>query len=162
MLPAGEQGGVILDAGRMSYGTGARQDFGAHYQRSSSRRANSYTMVGGAFVACLMLGCAWTVYANVFGASVYPAEIVGNFDVAVIKRSPAPVVQSAAPAFDEVFAALSAPAPLSSAPVNLTLGPSLTFNDRFAASSPQGEAPRPPPAGRPSATLAPAPPPQRE
>jgi hypothetical protein len=100
-------------------------------------------MVGGAFVACLMLGCAWTVYANVFGASVYPAAIVGNFDVAVIKRSPAPAVPSAAPAFDDVFAALSAPAPLSSARVNLTLGPSLTFNDRFAASSPQGEAPRP-------------------
>src|SRR5882724_11282525 len=136
MLPAGEQGGVILDAGRMSYGTGARQDFGAHNQRNSSRRTNPYTMVGGAFVACLMLGCAWTVYANVFGASVYPAAIVGNFDVAVIKRSPAPAVQSAAPAFDEVFAALSAPAPLSSAPVNLALGPSLTFSDRFAAPSP--------------------------
>src|SRR5882757_5169591 len=111
MLPAGEQGGVILDARRMSYGTGARQDFGAHNQRNSSRRTNPYTMVGGAFVACLMLGCAWTVYANVFGASVYPAAIVGNFDVAVIKRSPAPAVQSAAPAFDDVFAALSAPAP---------------------------------------------------
>ena len=150
----------------MSYGTGARQDFGAHYQRSSSRRANSYTMVGGAFVACLMLGCAWTVYANVFGASVYPAEIVGNFDVAVIKRSPAPVVQSAAPAFDDVFAALSAPAPLSSAPVNLTLGPSLTFSDRFAASSPQGDAPRPqpvsPPADRQVAALAPPPSPDRQ
>ena len=84
MLPAGEQGGVILDARRMSYGTGARQDFGAHKQRNSSRRTNPYTVVGGAFVACLMLGCAWTVYANVFGASVYPAAIVGNFDVAVI------------------------------------------------------------------------------
>jgi hypothetical protein len=150
----------------MSYGTGARQDFGAHNHRNSTRKANRYTVVGGAFVACLMLGCAWTVYANVFGASVYPAAIVGNFDVAVIKRSPAPVVQSAAPAFDEVFAALSAPAPLSSAPVNLTLGPSLTFSDRFAASSPQGEAPRPqpvsPPADRQVAALAPPPSPDRQ
>src|SRR5882757_198103 len=166
MRPAGEQGGVILDAGRMSYGTGARQDFGAHNHRNSTRKANRYTVVGGAFVACLMLGCAWTVYANVFGASVYPAAIVGNFDVAVIKRSPAPVVQSAAPAFDEVFAALSAPAPLSSAPVNPTLGPSLTFSDRFAASSPQGEAPRPqpvsPPADRQVAALAPPPSPDRQ
>ena len=145
----------------MSYGTGARQDFGAHNHRNSSRKANPYTVVGGAFVACLMVGCAWTVYANVFGASVYPDAIVGNFDVAVIKRSPAPAVQSAAPAFDDVFAALSAPAPLSSAPVNLTLGPSLTFSDRFAASSPQGEAPRPqpvsPPADRQVAALAPSP-----
>jgi len=157
MLPAGEQGGVILDARRMSYGTGARQDFGAHNHRNSSRKANPYTVVGGTFVACLMVGCAWTVYANVFGASVYPEAIVGNFDVAVMKRSPAP----AAPAFDDVFAALSEPAPLSSAPVNLTLGPSLTFSDRFAASSPQGEAPRPqpvsPPADRQVAALAPSP-----
>jgi hypothetical protein len=163
MLTAGEQGGVILDAGRMSYGTGARQNFGAHHHRKSSRRTNPYTMVGGVFVACLMLGCAWTVYANVFGASVFPDAIVGNFDVAVIKRSPAPAVPSAAPAFDDVFAALSAPAPLSSAPVNLTLGPSLTFSDRFAAASPQGEAPRPqpvsPPADRQVAALTPTPPP---
>src|ERR1700704_6230091 len=162
MLPAGEQGGVILDARRMSYRTGARQDFGAHKHRNSSRKANRYTVVGGAFVACLMVGCAWTVYANVFGASVYPDAIVGNFDVAVMKRSPAP----AAPAFDDVFAALSAPAPLSSAPVNLTLGPSLTFSDRFAASSPQGEAPRPqpvsPPADRQGAALAPPPSPDRQ
>ena len=145
----------------MSYGTGARQDFGAHKHRNSSRKANPYTVVGGAFVACLMVGCAWTVYANVFGASVYPDAIVGNFDVAVMKRSPAPAVQSAAPAFDDVFAALSAPAPLSSAPVNLTLGPSLTFSDRFAASSPQGEAPRPQPVSAPAdrqvAALAPSP-----
>jgi hypothetical protein len=124
-------------------------------------------MVGGAFVACLMLGCAWTVYANVFGASVYPAAIVGNFDVAVIKRSPSPAVPSAAPAFDDVFAALSAPAPLSSTRVNLALGPSLTFNDRFAASSPQGEAPRPQPVSPPAdrqvaAALTPPPSPDRQ
>jgi hypothetical protein len=161
MLPAGEQGGVILDAGRMSYGTGARQDFGAYDHRNSSRKANPYTVVGGAVVACLMVGCAWTVYANVFGASVYPAANLGSFDVAVIKRQAAPAVPSAAPAFDDVFAALSAPTPLSTAPVKLTLGPSLTFSDRFAASSPQGEAPRPqpvsPPADRQVAALAPSP-----
>src|SRR6202171_1841463 len=136
MLPAGEQGGVILDARRMSYGTGARQDFGAHNHRNSSRKANRYTVVGGAFVACLMVGCAWTVYPNVFGASVYPAAIVGDFDVAVTKRSPAPAVQSRAPAFDDVFAALSAPAPLSSGPVNLTLGPPQAPRTRATARSP--------------------------
>jgi len=146
----------------MSYGTGARQDFGAYNHRNSSRKANPYTIVGGAFVACLVLGCAWTVYANVFGASVYPVANLGNFDVAVVKRQATPAVPSAAPAFDDVFAALSAPAPLSSAPVNLTLGPSLTFNDRFAASSPQGEAPRPPPADRQVAALAPPPSPDRQ
>ena len=30
------------------------------------------TFFGSAAVACLVLGCAWTVYANVFGASIYP------------------------------------------------------------------------------------------
>ena len=146
----------------MSYGTGARQDFGAYNHRNSSRKANPYTIVGGAFVTCLVLGCAWTVYANVFGASVYPVTNLSNFDVAVVKRQATPAVPSAAPAFDDVFAALSAPAPLSSAPANLTLGPSLTFNDRFAASSPQGEAPRPPPADRQVAALAPPPSPDRQ
>jgi hypothetical protein len=106
-------------------------------------------------IGCLVLGCAWIVYANVFGASVFPAATGDKFDVAQVRRAPAPVARSAAPVFDEVFAALPAPEPLISAPVGLPAGPSLTFNDRFAAASPQGEAPKPVPPDRQVAALAP-------
>jgi len=100
-------------------------------------------MCFGVSVAGVVLACGLTVYANVFGASVYPTAAGENFDVAVIKRPSAPAVRHAPPAFDEVFASLSEPAPLISAPVSLPAGPSLLFDDRFAASARQGEPPRP-------------------
>ena len=100
----------------MSYGTRARHDFVAHSHRSPSRNISPYAMCSGVAVVGAVLACALTVYANVFGASVYPAAAGGDFDVAVIKRSPAPAVQNTTPAFNEVFAALSEPAPLISAP----------------------------------------------
>ncbi len=145
----GEKGGSILDAGRMKYTTHARRDLAAHHHRKSSRNTNSSTIVGGTAVACTVLASAWLVYANVFGASPYPTADNGrytadtaNYDVAVVKKAPAPAVRGASPAFDDVFAAVSAPAPLSAAPASLSSGPSLTFSDRFAASAPQGEASR--------------------
>ncbi len=137
----GEQGGASLDARRMSYRTRAPNNSAARNHRNSSGKTNPYIMFGGAVVGCLVLGCAWIVYANVFGASVYPTATGGNFDVALVKRAPAPAVPNP-PVFDEVFA-LTSPTPLISTRVGLRLGSSLTFDDRFAAASPQGEAPKP-------------------
>jgi hypothetical protein len=139
----------------MSYRTRAPNNSASRNHRNSSGKANPCIVFGGAVVTCLVLGCAWIVYANVFGASVFPATTGGKFDVALVRRAPTPTVRNAPPAFDDVFAALSAPAPLSSAPVRLTLGPSLTFDDRFAAASPQGEAPNPVPPDRQVAAIAP-------
>ena len=169
--PCGKRGatkvGNILGAGRMNCQWACISMICAAYNhRNSSRKANRFTIFGGAAVAGIVLACGWMVYANVFGASVYPTVAGGDFDVAVVKRTPAPVARRATPAFDDVFAALSVPAPLSSAPVNLPLGPSLTFDDRFAAASPQGEASRAAeakPEARPApnrqvAALAPVPP----
>jgi hypothetical protein len=141
----------------MSYPTRAPNNSAARHHRNSSGKSNRYFVYGGAVVAILVLGCAWIVYANVFGANVYPTATSGNFDVTLIKRTPAPAVRNAPPAFDDVFAALSAPGPLSSAPVRLTLGPPLTFSDRFAAASPQGEAPKPAPPDRQVAAITPPP-----
>jgi hypothetical protein len=139
----------------MNYSTRTSYDFAAYNHRNSSRKVNTYTIFGGAAVAGIVLACGWMVYANVFGASVYPTVAGGDFDVAVVKRTPAPVARRAPPAFDEVFAALSVPASLSSAPVNLPLGPSLSFDDRFAAAAPQGEASRSAEAARPEVSPAP-------
>jgi Tlde1 domain len=136
----------------MSYRTRAPHNSAARNHRNSSGKTNPYIVFGGAAV---VLGCAWIVYANVFGASVFPTTADSNFDVTLIKRTPAPAVRNPPPVFDDVFAALSQPAPLSSTPVRLTLGPSLTFSDRFAAASPQGEAPKPVPPDRQVAAIAP-------
>ncbi len=126
----------------MSTGTRASANFAAHRRRNSSRTVSPYTLCGSVTVAGVMLACGLTVYANVFGASVYPNASSEDFDIAVVKRPAAPVTRSAPPAFDEVFASLSEPAPLISAPVSLSAGPSLDFTDRFAAAAPQGEASR--------------------
>ena len=140
----------------MSYRTRAPNNSAARNYRNSSGKTNPYIMFGGAAVGCLVLGCAWIVYANVFGASVYPTATGGNFDVALVKRAPSPAsaVRNPPPVFDEVFA-LTSPVPLISTRVGLRLGSSLTFDDRFAAASPQGEAPKPVPPDRQVAAIAP-------
>jgi Protein of unknown function (DUF2778) len=116
---------------------------------SSSRKAIPNHVFGSAAVACLVLGCAWTLHVNVFGASVYPQLSSANFDAPVIRRPPALAVRSA-PAANDVLAALPEPAPVIAAPASIPSGPWLSFNERFAASAPQGveskalaEAPQP-------------------
>ena len=91
--------------------------------------------LGGVAVGCLVLGCAWTVYANVFGASIYPAVSGGNVDVAVVKRA-APVVRNALTVANSTIVMESPPAVAT--PATVPPGPSLSFDDRFAAAAPQG------------------------
>lgn len=115
---------------------------GAPSRKKTSRKILPQHFLGSAAVAGLVLGCAWTVYANIFAASVYPS--VGNvsFDAPVAKR-PAAVAARPAPAFNEVFASLT-PAPVAPAKTEIAKSdapaPSLMFNDRFAAASPEGVA----------------------
>jgi hypothetical protein len=126
----------------MSYRTVARSDFAASKPRRSTRKAAPYNFFGGAAVAGLVLGCAWTVYANVFAASIYPVMTAGDFDRAVTKPPQTFVARRAPPAASNVVAALSEPPPLISAPATLPPGPSLSFDDRFAAAARRGQAPR--------------------
>jgi hypothetical protein len=132
----GEKGGAGLDARRMSTSTSACFNFVASNPRRSARKAKPLNRLGGTAVACLVLGCAWIVSANIFRADVYPQLGNANFDSPVIRRWPALAVRSA-PAAGDVVAALSEPAPLISAPETIPLGPSLSFEDRFAAAAPQ-------------------------
>ena len=85
----GEQGGTSLDARRMSTSTRACYDFSVPVHHKSPGNAGSQGFFGSAAIACLVVGCAWTVYANVFGASVYPALSNGNFDAPVVRRTSA-------------------------------------------------------------------------
>jgi len=107
----------------------------AHKHRRSSCKAIPNHVFGSAAVACLVLGCAWTLHANVFGASVYPQLSSSNFDAPVIRPPPAVAMRSA-PAVNDVVAALpSAPA---------SVPPLLSFDDRFAAAAPQSVEPAAP------------------
>jgi hypothetical protein len=118
----------------MSTSTGA---FGlaAHNRRKSSRKVLPQHFLGSAAVAAVVLGCVWTVYTNVLGASIYPSVNSAAFDAPVVKQSSVVVARPARPTFNEVFASL--PAPKISAPE--TVPSSIMFNERFAASVPHGE-----------------------
>src|SRR3954466_11283925 len=115
----------------MSTSTGA---FGlaAHNRKKSSRKVIPQHFLGGVAVAAVVLGCAWTVYTNVFGASIYPSVNSAAFDAPVARNSTIVAARSARPTFNEVFAALPQPASkMISAPE--TASPSIMFNERFAA-----------------------------
>jgi len=88
-----------------------------------------------------VLGCGWTVYANIFAASPYPQLGSANFDAPVMRRPQAAAVLSA-PLTDNVTRiAEIKPPPVIAAPATLPAGPSLSFADRFAAAAPQGVEP---------------------
>ena len=124
----------------MSISTRACYDFAAHNPRRSSRKAISQNFFGGAAVACLIAGCAWTVYANVFGAGIYPAMSGGSFDVADVGRPP-PVARKSFEVANSTILVEHPPA--VAAPKSFPSGPTLSFDDRFAAAAPQSIAPRP-------------------
>jgi len=123
----------------MSTSTGA---FGvaAHNRKKSSRKVPPQHFLGSVAVAAVVLGCAWTVYTTVFGASIYPSVNSAAYEAPVVRQSSVASVRPARPAFNEVFASLPAPAPKISAPDSIPS--SIMFNERFAASAPQGEAPK--------------------
>ena len=123
----------------MSTSISACYDFAAQTPRDFSRKAVvPYGFLGSAAVACVVVGCAWTVYTNVFAAGIYPSA--GNFDVAVIKHAPAPVRTVLAASNTSIV--VESP-PVISAPAVVAEGPSFSFADRFAAAAPQSVAAAP-------------------
>jgi len=93
----------------------------------------SHTLFGGAAVACLVVGCGWTVYSNIIGASAYPT--IGNADhVEAVARRPKLAERSTMQVIHETFAALpEQPA------VVAAITPDM-FNERFSAAQPTGVA----------------------
>src|SRR5882724_1068754 len=136
----GEQGGSSLDAGRMSTSRVACYSFAAPKPRRSARNAISQSVLAGAAVTGLVLGCAWTVYANIFAAGPYPQLGGTGFDEPVNRRW-ASVAIRRVPAVDPTRAAQPEPPPLISAPA--TVPSSLSFVDRFSAAAAQGVASAP-------------------
>jgi hypothetical protein len=127
----------------MSISISASGKFASHQQRRSSRKAFPNHVFGSAAVACLVLGCAWTLHANVFGASVYPTMAGGNFDAPVMRRSPAVAAVNPVPVATHFPDAQPEPAPVISPPVTVASISQLDFNDRFGAAAPQSVEPTP-------------------
>src|ERR1700732_1030009 len=96
----GEQGASVLDARRMSYSASAAIGFSVRHPRNSSRSDTPHQLFGSAAIACLVLACAWAVYANVLGASIYPTISAENFDAPVIKRTSSVAVRNPRPVAD--------------------------------------------------------------
>ena len=84
-----------------------------------------------------MLACAWTVYTNVIGASIYPSVNSAAHEAPVVKNSTVVAARPVPPAFNEIFASLEQRPLVMPAPENVAS--SLMFNERFAAAGAQGE-----------------------
>jgi hypothetical protein len=148
----------------MSTSASACYDFAAYTPRNFPRKAAlPQKFLGTAAIACLVVGCAWTVYTNILGAGIYPSVGGGDFDVAIIRSSPQPS-RSQFAALDSSVAVEQRP--MASAPIVSAPGPSFSFDDRFAAAAPQSVPPQPQPerqvAALTPATPAAAPAPERQ
>ena len=88
--------------------------------------------LGAAAVGCVVIGAGWTIYSNVFGASVYPTVGSIGYDQPVIKRAPKVALREAGDAIKEAFALLPDRLQVA-APISREM-----FNERFAAAATQG------------------------
>jgi hypothetical protein len=113
--------------------------------KRSSRKFIPQNFLGGAAIACLVLGSAWTVYANVFRADVYPTLDNANFDAPLVKRLAGVAAREPQMVVSDAFAALREQAPSVAKSVALAPASTLSFDDRFAAAAPQGVEPAPQP-----------------
>ncbi len=128
-------GGVCMSTSKRACGPAGRS------RGKSSRSVLPHYSLGSVAVAGLVLGCAWTVYSNVIGASIYPTVGSVAFEAPPVASSTVVAARPARPNFNEIFASLPDRSPLISAPENVSA--SLMFSERFAAASPRGEPPRP-------------------
>jgi hypothetical protein len=126
--------------------------------KNSSRKAISRRLFGGVTLACLVLGCGWTVYSNILSASVYPTLGDAGYDEPVIRRPPMVATRSVAQAVEDGFAALHETAPVIEEPATVASITPFMFNERFAASQPQAVASAVPPEPVTAPSQQPAPP----
>ena len=79
---------TVLDARRMSTSIAAQSNAAwksNNSSRKSSGKMTPHNLLGAAAIGCVVLGAGWTIYSNIFAASVYPT--VGN---CLLYTSPSP------------------------------------------------------------------------
>jgi hypothetical protein len=101
----------------MRKSTGAFKGSTAGRRGFSSRKANPLNIFGGAALAFVVLGCAWIVHNNVFGASIYPSITASGIEPAI---SPPLRIAAKRPSTVALLTAAYTPEPAS-----------LNFSDRF-------------------------------
>ena len=119
----------------MSISTVACYEFAAPTLKRPARKVTSQSLFTASAVIGLVIGCGWTVYANIFAASPYPELGSASFDAPVARRFVNLSVHSAARVEPSVI----------DVPEDVPAEAALSFVDRFAAASPQGVAPAPVP-----------------
>jgi len=107
----------------------------------------SQSLITASAVIGLVVGCGWTLYANIFAASPYPELGSTSFDAPVARR----FVDFSA------HSVVRVEPPTIEAPEATPVEPALSFLDRFAAASPQGVAPSPVPEEPVKLAIAPKP-----
>jgi hypothetical protein len=130
--------------------TSACFKFAADTPRNFSHNAVP-RFVGSAAVACLVIGCSWTIYSNVFGANIYPSINSGTVEIAIRRAAPAirkPVQVAGSSIIVETLRA-------TAARVTVPPEPSISFDERFTASAPQSIASAPQPEPRVAALVPP-------
>jgi hypothetical protein len=120
---------------------------GAFARRKTSGKAGSINLLGSAAVAAVVLGCAWTVYANILAADVYPSVRSADFDAPIVRR-PAAAAKAVSTFAKNVVASISKSAPVISAPATIPAVPPPSFEERFAAAARQGVEPTPQPTSK--------------
>src|SRR6516165_6946005 len=135
--------GVSLDSVGMSTSRVAPVSFAAPKRRTPARTESSQIFIAGTAAATLVLGCAWTIYANVFASGPYPQLDSSSFD-AHVASPPASFAARIAPVASQIARLETPPVtPAPATPATVPAEPSLAFSDRFAAASAQGVAPAP-------------------
>nr|QDF38960.1 DUF2778 domain-containing protein [Bradyrhizobium symbiodeficiens] len=128
---------TVLDARRMSTSIAAQSNAARNSKnslRNSSRKMTTTNWLGAAAVGCVVMGAGWTIYSNVFGASVYPTVGSTGYDAPVLKRAPKVALREAGDAIKDAFALLPDRLQVA-APISREM-----FNERFAAAATQGVA----------------------
>lgn len=90
------------------------------------------------------MGCGYTVYSNILGASVYPSVNSAAYEAPVVKPTSSSIARSipASTLIDNVFAEYPDAASAIERPVSVAATSSIMFNERFAAYAAQSEASR--------------------
>lgn len=128
---------TVLDARRMSTSIAAQSNAARKSKnslRKPSRKMTTTNWLGAAAIGCVVMGAGWTIYSNVFGASVYPTVGSLGYDEPVIKRAPRVALREAGEAIRDTFALLPDRLQVA-APISREM-----FNERFAAAATQGVA----------------------
>ncbi|MGY3431008.1 hypothetical protein ACVWWL_002431 [Bradyrhizobium sp. USDA 3696] len=106
--------------------------FSSNSYRKPSRKMTTQNVLGAAVIGCVVLGAGWTIYSNIFAASVYPTVGSSGYDEPVVKRAPRVALREAGEAVKDAFALLPDRLQVA-APISREM-----FNDRFAAAATQG------------------------